>query len=153
MDEIDLRIVKILLSDARTPNTRIAKAVGLSATGCKARIRRLEQRGVIASYTISISEATPSAQKFVMVKLDSTTQRAQDSFLRYLRSREDVVEVHRLEGVYEYMIVLSELGIQDHAEVVTALNNRGEVRRTTTISSLGKVPLGRPGTRQKAGKA
>lgn len=51
MDELDLRILNRLQTDARVTNVALAEAVNLSAAPCLRRVRELEQQGVIRSYT------------------------------------------------------------------------------------------------------
>ena len=54
MDEIDQKILKILMRDARISQKQLAAKVGLSAPGVAERVRRLEERGVIRGFTIDI---------------------------------------------------------------------------------------------------
>lgn len=54
MDEIDQRILKILMRDARISQKELAAKVGLSAPGVAERVRRLEERGVIRGFTIDV---------------------------------------------------------------------------------------------------
>ena len=52
LDEIDLRILRSLQEDARLSNVELSEKVGLSASPCLRRVRRLEQEGVIAGYMV-----------------------------------------------------------------------------------------------------
>ena len=54
MDEIDQKILKILMRDARISQKELAAKVGLSAPGVAERVRRLEERGVIRGFTIDV---------------------------------------------------------------------------------------------------
>ena len=49
LDKIDRNIVRLLQQDARMPHTELARKVGLSATPCKERVRRLEREGVMST--------------------------------------------------------------------------------------------------------
>lgn len=55
LDAIDLRIVQGLAENARVSTAELARAVGMSAPSVAERIRRLEDAGVIESYTITIN--------------------------------------------------------------------------------------------------
>ena len=55
IDETDLQILKILQSNARTPNAEIARQVGMAPSAILERIRKLEQRGVIQGYEARIA--------------------------------------------------------------------------------------------------
>lgn len=54
MDEIDQKILKILMRDARISQKELAAKVGLSAPGVAERVRRLEERGIIRGFTIDV---------------------------------------------------------------------------------------------------
>jgi predicted ArsR family transcriptional regulator len=47
LDELDLRIVHLLLKDARTPAAQIAEQIGLSRPAVADQLDKLERQGVI----------------------------------------------------------------------------------------------------------
>ena len=54
MDEIDIKIVRILQEDSRSSPKYIADKVGRSVRPVQERIKRLERSGVIRNFTIEI---------------------------------------------------------------------------------------------------
>ena len=54
LDELDQRIVRLLIENARMSYSDIGKAVGISRVAVKARVQALERRGVIEEYTTVI---------------------------------------------------------------------------------------------------
>jgi Lrp/AsnC family leucine-responsive transcriptional regulator len=54
MDDVDQRILKVLLRDSRTSLKELAQQVGLSSPSIAERLRRLEERGVIRAFTVEI---------------------------------------------------------------------------------------------------
>jgi len=50
MDSTDHQILEILQQNARTSNAEIARRVGMAPSAVFERIRKLEERGVIAGY-------------------------------------------------------------------------------------------------------
>ena len=60
LDQIDLRILNRLQSDARITNQELADDVGLSPSPCLQRVKRMENNGVISGYN-AISICTRSA--------------------------------------------------------------------------------------------
>ncbi len=50
MDERTRRIVEMLRRNARTPKSKIARALGITEAAVRKRIRRLEEEGVILGY-------------------------------------------------------------------------------------------------------
>jgi Lrp/AsnC family leucine-responsive transcriptional regulator len=57
LDATDMRILRILLDDARTSVADIARAVGMSAPSVSERMRRLEENGTIQGYAAQINPA------------------------------------------------------------------------------------------------
>src|SRR5204862_6847234 len=50
LDETDHKILRILAADARTPNNVLAAHVGLAASTCLMRVRRLQDARVITGF-------------------------------------------------------------------------------------------------------
>jgi len=57
LDEVDLKILKTLVDNARTPLTEIAESVGLSDVAVYKRVKKLERMGVIKKYTAVVDPA------------------------------------------------------------------------------------------------
>lgn len=54
LDELDRRIVEILVGDARISLKELAQRVNLSSPSASERLRRLEERGVIRAFTVDV---------------------------------------------------------------------------------------------------
>lgn len=73
-DETDVKILKMLQDNARVPFKKVAQEVGVSEATIYNRIKRMEQEGLIAKYTVKLN--LESFEKswftaFVRVQLDS----------------------------------------------------------------------------------
>ncbi|RUM34270.1 MAG: transcriptional regulator [Archaeoglobus sp.] len=58
MDTKDRTILKILMENARTPKTQIAKVLGITETAVRKRISKLEREKVILGYKVVINYKT-----------------------------------------------------------------------------------------------
>lgn len=54
IDELDRRLIDVLVEDARISVKDLAARVGLSSPSVSERLRRLEERGVIRAFTVDI---------------------------------------------------------------------------------------------------
>jgi len=54
LDELDRKLLDILVKDSRTSLKELAQQVGLSSPSVSERLRRLEERGVIRAFTVEI---------------------------------------------------------------------------------------------------
>ena len=55
MDEVDQKIVQLLIRNARMSYSDIGQQVGISRVAVKSRIKALEEKGVIEEYTAIIN--------------------------------------------------------------------------------------------------
>jgi Lrp/AsnC family transcriptional regulator, leucine-responsive regulatory protein len=63
VDRLDQRIIEILVDDARISLKELARRVDLSSPSVSERLRRLEERGVIRSFTVDID---PNAMGYAL---------------------------------------------------------------------------------------
>ena len=71
MDQLDRRIIAALQHNARDSTTRIAATLGVARTTVHERISRMEERGVIAGYSVKLRQAedTPKVQVIVLLEV------------------------------------------------------------------------------------
>ena len=55
LDELDQKIIRLLIENARISYSDIGQQIGISRVAVKARIQALEQRGIIEEYTTIIN--------------------------------------------------------------------------------------------------
>ena len=124
LDETDMRILAILRKDARESNVAIAAAVGLTEGAVRSRIRRLSERGVIARFTIDVSEAGGGCYGVVMVKARGTTKKMMAE-ISSLGLHKDAYEI---SGEYDGCVILN-------GESIDALDSRiDSLRRLKSVA-------------------
>ena len=106
LDRIDLKILAALQGDGRITNLRLADIVGLSATPCLQRVRRLEKAGYIRRYeaVLDLQRLYPHFVAFIQIQVAS--QRLEDirQLERFIRSCPSIVECHRIGSGFDYLI-------------------------------------------------
>lgn len=75
MDEKDEEILHALMRNSRTPLTQIALKLGITETAVRKRIKKLEERGIIKSYTAIIDPFFMGYSGVALVGLDTTPER------------------------------------------------------------------------------
>ncbi|OCT11261.1 transcriptional regulator [Paenibacillus pectinilyticus] len=98
IDEIDLRILHHLLQDATQSHKAIGQHVHLTGQAVGARVRKLQDLGVITGYTVNWNpeKIGQVVHAFIIVFMKSNT--AHQAFLTYMQDQESVVETHRVSG-------------------------------------------------------
>jgi Lrp/AsnC family leucine-responsive transcriptional regulator len=106
MDGIDRRILAALQSDARLTVERIGAMVGLSASPCARRIRRLESLGVIQGYVAVLDQlkAGLPVSVFASVKLERPREEDLDRFAAAVAHWPEVVECYLMTGQRDYLL-------------------------------------------------
>jgi Lrp/AsnC family leucine-responsive transcriptional regulator len=106
LDDIDKRIVAALQADGRLAIVDLAQKVGLSATPCQRRVKRLEDEGVIERYAALV--APPSLglalQALVQVTLDDHSEKTVEAFELAIRSRPEVVACYAVTGDMDFLL-------------------------------------------------
>ncbi len=106
LDDIDRRIVSALQADGRLPMVELAERVGLSATPCQRRVKRLEEEGVIDRYAALVSPLSIglSLQALVQVTLDDHSEKTVEAFEAAIRARPEVVACYAVTGDMDFLL-------------------------------------------------
>lgn len=96
-DEIDRAILAILQSDGRLGVTEIGRRVNLSQPAVSARIRRLEQTGVITGYRAVVDPSRLGLNIQAVVRLRTTHARIA-ACLEHFSQVPEITGVRRLTG-------------------------------------------------------
>ena len=92
LDETDLEILQLLLSNARRPYSDIAEVVGLSAPAVSDRVARLQEMGIINRFTLDIDRSQLRKGIPVLVTLDVASDGGAVSSIRETLLDADAVE-------------------------------------------------------------
>lgn len=115
----------------------IAKEVGLSGPAVHERVRKLEQRGVIAAYTAVLDPEILDRRNvaFVMVTLSEGNEFASDDpIVARICEESDVLEFHRIAGEDCYLIKIRTATNKDLEQLLRKIRSiRGVARSRTTI--------------------
>lgn len=105
-DRVDRKILDILQRDGRISITDLAQAVGLSATPCAERIRRLERNGVITGYHARVSPQAlgKNLLVFLEIKLSAKSDEVFEKIRSELQRMPDVMECHLVSGDFDYLV-------------------------------------------------
>jgi Lrp/AsnC family leucine-responsive transcriptional regulator len=106
LDRIDRKILDSLQKDGRLTMTELAQKVGLSATPCTERVRRLEREGVITGYHARVNPQAlgKNLLVFVEIKLSSKSGDVFDRVKKALLFVPEVMECHLVSGDFDYLI-------------------------------------------------
>ncbi len=135
LDDADRRILTILHSDARISNSALADMVGIAASTCHGRLRRLQDLGVIRGFYADIDPAAIglSMQAMISVRLQSNARGKIRSFIAQIRRKPQVMDVYFLAGGDDFILHVAARDTEDlRAFVVENLNADADIAGTQT---------------------
>ena len=150
LDATDRRILRALQRDGRLSIVALAEQVGLSATPCQRRVRRLEEEGVIARYAAVLDPTRLGLplQAFVMVALESHAEEVVERFHRALADRPEVLAAYAMSGEMDYLLHVMAADLDAYGEfAMKALLRMPGVKETrssfvlATLKPQAEVPL------------
>ena len=136
-DVLDRQILRLLRQDGRMSVASIAKEVGLSGPSVHERIKKLEQRRIIAGYTAVLEPRLLNRPHvaFVMVTLAEGDEFAiDDPIVARICEEPDVLEFHRIAGEDCYLVKVRSATNKDLENLLRRIRKiRGVARTRTTI--------------------
>jgi Lrp/AsnC family transcriptional regulator, leucine-responsive regulatory protein len=104
MEDLDRRIVELLLEDGRMSFTDLGKVTGLSTSAVHQRVRRLEERGVIKGYRAVVDYNSLGMPLVAFISVTPTDPAAPDDVPDRLRAIADIEACHSVAGVESYIL-------------------------------------------------
>ena len=106
LSKTDKKILSLLQKDGRMSVAEIGRRVGLTASPCTDRIKRLESQGVITGYYARLSPTKLDAGLvvFVQVTLQRTAGDAFKTFTDAIELIPEVEECHLVSGEFDFLV-------------------------------------------------
>ena len=118
LDKLDLAILEQLQSNARLSNNELAEKVGLSASPCWRRVKRLEEHGVIKGYVALLEPEYTGTPISAYAHISLTDHRPESvlQFDEFVQDCDLILECCSLSGQYDYLlkIVSRSMGEYEH---------------------------------------
>ena len=137
IDATDLEIVSLLQEDARVSNAELARRIGMTPSGALARMRRLEERGIVQGYVPQLDPQVLGLGLLAFVFLSTSETLADPAVAEQLASFPEVLEIHDIAGDACYLL---KVRCKDHAGLHALLRERigslAGIRSTNTVIVL-----------------
>jgi len=106
LDRIDRGLLDAVQRDARLTTAELAERVGLSASPCARRLRRLEDDGYISGYRAQLNRQRLNLgiTIFVQVRLNQHQDTLVEAFEEILRGMPEVIDCHTVSGSFDYLL-------------------------------------------------
>lgn len=139
MDNIDVKIIKLLQNNARITASEISGEINLSVSAVSDRLKKLESSGIIEKYTAIVNARRLKKDLTAIMFVSLERPKFTDKFIEFVNSENEILECHYLAGDYDYSLKI----ITDNSFTLESLLNRIKsipgVLRTRTIVALSTV--------------
>ncbi|MCH9806161.1 MAG: Lrp/AsnC family transcriptional regulator [Alphaproteobacteria bacterium] len=141
MDEMDIKILRVLQDDATRAVAEIGKEVGLSTTPCWRRIQKLEEAGVIQRKVAILDPASVNAgvTVFVQIKTDQHSLDWLDRFHEAVVDFPEVVEFYRMSGDIDYLLRVVVPDIAAYDRFYKKLISRIEIAKVSSTFAIEQI--------------
>lgn len=125
LDRIDIKILYELQKNGRMTNVELADCVGLSASPCLMRVRKLQQAGYIIGYSAQINIAKLGQMLTVFTEVTLKNHRPIDfsRFIAAVQKIDEIVECHLVSGGYDYMMKVVTKGVGEYQTLMEQLTD------------------------------
>jgi len=141
LDRLDWRIIEALQTHARVTNTELGKQIGLSQPAVSARIRRLEEQGVIEGYSARINAGLIGRDISALIRIQ--TSHAQIAkCLKAFAAMPEIIEAHRITGSDCFIVRVVVERMKQLESVIDALARFGPVATSIVLASYPPKAIG-----------
>jgi DNA-binding Lrp family transcriptional regulator len=105
-DATDVKILNQLQENAKLTNVELSSRVNLSPSPCLARVRALEQAGVISRYVTLLDPVKLGLgiSVFIQITLERQVERDLNDFQSAITKYAEVMECYLMTGDFDYLI-------------------------------------------------
>jgi Lrp/AsnC family transcriptional regulator, leucine-responsive regulatory protein len=142
LDKADVSILRLLQSDGRLSNARIAEQVNLSETPCWRRLKRLESEGYIQGYQAMLNRRKLGFDvlAFVLVSLGKHRGEEPVAFEEQVARNPQILSCHNVTGESDYLLQVVAPDLDAYGQFVsTVLRQLPGVTAIRSLLSLREI--------------
>jgi Lrp/AsnC family leucine-responsive transcriptional regulator len=142
LDGKDVAILEALQADGRIPLSELGRKIGLSQPAMSERVKRLEDRGIVAGYGARLSPEALGLGMTAIVRLKTAHAHIKNC-LKAFAELPYVIEVHRVTGEDCFILKVVVPAPDRLAVIVDSIGRFGEVTTSVVLKSEPAKPISR----------
>lgn len=142
LDNIDLKILRVLQERGKITNILLSSEVGLSPAPTLERVKKLEKSGYIASYHAKLDAAKVGLgfTALVHVSLTHQMQDAITQFREHIEQIDEIVTCYQLTGNFDYQlrVVVKDIPAFEKliSDKLSKIEEIGQMQTTVVLSTI-----------------
>jgi DNA-binding Lrp family transcriptional regulator len=140
IDRLDVELLEMLATDARSGVVDLASRLGISRNTVQARLRRLEESGLLTGYRpeLKLAEAGVPVEAFIGLEVQ---QGRLASIVDALTAMPQVLEIHATTGREDLLVRVATETQADLQQLIEGIvGTAGVVHSTTTLALTTPLP-------------
>ena len=125
-DKIDMKILKILLKDARTSFSEVGKECGLSSNSVRLRFERLRKTGIINGLITQVNPKSLEQNYIAFVFVQTRVRNIQQIF-EFLKNTPNLIHITKLMGRYNILIIVALTAVNEIDRVIRYIKGNQQV--------------------------
>lgn len=145
LDGFDHAILAQVAAEGRISVTELARRIGLSKSPTQARLRRLEESGVIRGYRAQLDPIRLGLDHvaFVEVRLSDTREAALSAFNKAVQAVPEIEQCHMLAANFDYLLKVRARDMRSYRAVLAEkISSLPHVAGTSTYVAMQAVKEG-----------
>ena len=126
LDLAEIKILKLLQQDARVTNQELADKIGMSASPCWRKVRKLEEDDVIQGYraVLNRKKIGLGVMVFIRVVIDSHSEAEARKFEAEVSALEEVVACYSIGGDADFLLQVVSTDLDAYADFAMSVVRR-----------------------------
>ena len=129
ISEKDIAIIEMLLKDARTPFTEIARQIGVTEAAVRKRVKKLEEWGVIRGYRAVVDPRKIGYKVVAMIGFDIEPEH----YVKVVEKVREMKEVRRMLSTTGDHMVMVECWFRDGNEMIRFVRQLESIEGVTRV--------------------
>ena len=149
MDDFDAKLLNLVQQDNRLTAEKLSEQVGLSATACQKRLKKLRDCGIIAKDISILSREAVGRRLTLIVEVSVERERPEilDQFKRTMLNSPEVMQCYYVTGNADFIVILTAKDMKDYEDFTRRYffqNSNIQRFRTNVVMDDVKVSLSVP---------
>ncbi|GGC91049.1 putative transcriptional regulatory protein [Tersicoccus solisilvae] len=132
-DPVDVRLAAEVSHDPRATLAQLSERVGLSVSAVQARLRKLENSGVIVGYQAILDPEAVGRPLSAFIEITPLDPRQPDDAPRLLEPLTAIEACHSVAGDAAYMLFVRVASPRELEALVSEIRHRASVNTRTTV--------------------
>lgn len=139
MDNIDIKILRLLQENARITASDIAGKINLSVPAVSDRLKKLDASGIIEKYTAIISPKKMNKSLTVIMFISLESPKFADKFIEIIQKEDEITECFYLAGDFDYSLKIITTSTETLERILNRIKSVAGVQKTKTTVTLSTI--------------